>query len=125
MSLSEPHINHGNGPVRGIINGIYLSIYLSIYISIYLSIYLCLYHLPRPAFVALWFPRSVYSLKCSMYSSILTCSHALFTTACTRSTEQQGCLEHVELLMSAVKIIDEDRKVNAQTRGLNGFSLLR
>ena len=45
--------------------GIMLSIYVSIYVSFY------------PAFVAPWFLRSVYALKCSMYSSILTCSRAL------------------------------------------------
>ena len=52
--MSEPHIDHDNGP-RAQNNGIYLSI-----------IY--------PMFVAPGFPRSVYALKCSMYSGILTCS---------------------------------------------------
>ena len=51
VSLSEPRIDHDNGPARRIM----LSIYLS---------------------VAPWFPRSVYALKYSMYSSILTCSRA-------------------------------------------------
>ena len=40
--------------------------------------YLCIIY---PAFVASWFPRSVYTLKYSIYFSILTCSHAWFTTA--------------------------------------------
>ena len=30
-----------------------------------------------------------------------------------------------ELLVSSVKIIDEDREVNALTHDINGFSLLR
>ena len=50
-SLSEPHIDRDNGPCARK-NGIYLSIYVCI-------IY--------PAFVAPWFPRSVYALKCSVY----------------------------------------------------------
>ena len=54
-SLNEPHIDHDNGLcVRN--NGMYLSIYL------YLRTY--------PMFVAPWFPRSVYALKCSVYSCI-------------------------------------------------------
>ena len=46
----------------------------------------CLYLTFSPAFVAPWFPRSMYILKCSMYSGklILTCSRVWFTT------EQQG-----------------------------------
>ena len=46
--------------------------------GMYLSIY------PRiiyPAFVASWFPRSVYVLKCFVYSGILMSSCVWFTTA--------------------------------------------
>ena len=63
-NLSEPHIDHDNSPCARN-NGIYVCSYLSIYVCI---IY--------PVFVAPWFPRSVYTLKYSMYFSILTCSHA-------------------------------------------------
>ena len=37
-----------------------------------------------PTFVASWFLRSVYVLKWSVFFGILTCSHAWFTTTCTR-----------------------------------------
>ena len=47
-SLSEPHINHDNGPPHGIM----------------VCQYLCINY---PAFVAAWFLRSVYALKCSVY----------------------------------------------------------
>ena len=60
VSLNEPHIDHDNGPCARN-NGMYLSIYLCI-------IY--------PTFVTPWFPRSMYALKCSVYSGVLTCSHA-------------------------------------------------
>ena len=85
-----------------------------IYVSIYLSIYVCIIY---PTFVAPWFLRSVYALKCSMYD-MLTC--VIYN--CMHSTEQQ---RRLELLVSAVKIIDEDRLVNAQAHGINRFSLLR
>ena len=52
------------------------------------------------------------------YIDVLTC--VIYN--CMHSTKQQGWLE---LLVSAVKIIDKDRLVNAQTHGINGFSLLR
>ena len=61
VSLSEPHIDHDNGP-RARNN------------ATYLCIYLCIIY---PAFVVPWFLRSVYALKCS----VLTCSRAWFTTA--------------------------------------------
>ena len=67
MSLGEPHIDHDNGSHMQN-NSIYVSIYLHVSIS------LSIYHLP--AFVTPWFPRSVYALKWSMYSSILKCSCA-------------------------------------------------
>ena len=51
--------------------------------DIYLSVYLCIIY---PTFVTPWFPSSVYALKWSVYSGILTCSRAWFTTICTRST---------------------------------------
>ena len=41
-SLSEPHIDHDNGP-RTRNNGMYLCMYVCIYLSMYLS----MYHLPR------------------------------------------------------------------------------
>ena len=52
VSLSKPHVDHDNGP-RTQNNGISVSVY----------------HLPT--FVTPWFPRSVYALKFSVYSSIL------------------------------------------------------
>ena len=55
VSMSKLHIDHDNGPCTRN-NGIYLCI---------------LY----PAFVAPWFLRSVYALKCSMYSSIIDVVH--------------------------------------------------
>ena len=83
-SLSKPHIDRDNG-LHTRNNGMYLCI-----------IY--------PAFVTPWFPRSVYALKYSVYDMltcmIYNCMHS------TRSTEQQ---RRLELLVSAVKIIDEDR----------------
>ena len=87
-SLSEPHIDRDNVP-RARKNGMSLSIYLCTYVCI---IY--------PAFVAPWFPRSMYALKCSVYD-MLTC--VIYNS--TRSTEQQ---RRLELLVSAVKIIDKD-----------------
>ena len=76
--------------------------------------YLCIIY---PAFVAPWFPRSVYALKCSVY----WCAHMRYLQL--HSNEQQRWLE---LLVSAMKIIDkEDRYVNMQRHGIHGFSLLR
>ena len=59
-----------------------------IMVSIYLSFY--------PVFVASWFPRSVYALKCSVYSSVLTCSRAWFTTALNWTAGMTGtaCVCH-------------------------------
>ena len=71
-SLSEPNIDHDNGPHAR--NN---------------AIYLCIIY---PAFVAPWFPRSVYVLKCSVYSSILTCSRAWFTTALSKDDWSYSCL---------------------------------
>ena len=65
--LGEPHIDHDNSS-RTQNNMVSMSV------SIYLSII-------YPVFVTPWFPRSMYTLKCSMYSGILTCSCAWFTTA--------------------------------------------
>ena len=87
-SLSEPNIDHDNGPCAWN-NGIRI-------------IY--------PVFVAPWFLRSVYALKCSVYSGtyidMLTCViyNCMHLTAVL--TDQQGRLE---LLMSAVIFIDKDR----------------
>ena len=65
-------------------------------------------------FVAPWFPRPAYALKCSVYSGILMCSCAWFTTECRTATERQddwsySCLsgEHYQ-----------PRQVNAQTHGI-------
>ena len=57
-------------------------------------------------------------LRVIQYSDVLTC----MIYNCMHSTEQHGRLE---LLVSAVNVIDEDRKVNAQTHGIDRFSLLR
>ena len=46
--------------------------------------YLCIIYL---AFGTPWFPRSVYVLKCFMYSGILTCTRVIYN--CMHSTEQQ------------------------------------
>ena len=54
----------------------------------YLTKYM--YHICRT-----WFPRSMYNLKCSVYSSILMCSRAWFTTALAqtaRTTEATHCM---------------------------------
>ena len=77
-----------------------------------------------PTFVTPLFPRSVYAPKCSVYSGILMCSYAWFTTAYLHLTEQQGQLEHYSVCCENM-IIDEERYVNAQTHGINWFSLLR
>ena len=45
-----------------------------------------------PAFVAPWFPRSVYALKYSVYSSRLACSRAWFTTALSKADWSYSCL---------------------------------
>ena len=84
------HIDRDNG-LRTQNNGMYLC--------------LCIIY---PAFVAPWFPRSVYAVKYSVYSSILSCSHEWFTTVCTRLwTARTTGTTHVS--DSAMKIIDEDR----------------
>ena len=58
-----------------------------------------------------WFPRSVYAMKCSVNSGILTWSSAWFTT------EQQ--------LIGCCKNYGWRHNVNAQTHDINGFSLPR
>ena len=76
----------------------------------------CLYHLPRIC-------RTLVPGICVRpkifrvfwYIDVITC-------VIYNSTEQQG---RPELLVSAMKIIGKDRLVNAQTHGINGFSLLR
>ena len=112
-SLSEPHIDHDNIP-RTQNNGMYLCIYLSIYVHV------CIIY---PAFVAPWFPRSMYALKYSMYSGISTCSHAWFTIALDWTARTTGatrvCHQRRQLSMKT-------GQVNArQTHGINRFSLLR
>ena len=44
----------------------------------YLTIWLCFIYL---VFITPWLPRSMYALICSVYSGILLCSRAWFTTA--------------------------------------------
>ena len=66
-NLSEPHIDHDNGP-QARNNCIWVST----------CVYLCIIY---PAFVAPWFLRSMYTLKCFVYSGTLTCSRAWVTTA--------------------------------------------
>ena len=68
VSLGEPHIN---SPVWNIV-----------------SDYLTMYHIH--AFVAPWFPRSAYALKCSVYSSIW---RAHMSDLQLHSIEQEGRLE--------------------------------
>ena len=81
--------------------------------GIMVCIYLCMYQLPHVCRTLI--PEiCMYALKCSVYSGILTC-----VVYNCRLIEQQGRLE---LLVSAMKIIDEE---NAQTHGINRFSLLR
>ena len=46
-----------------------------------------------PAFVAPWFPRSVYVLKCSVYFGILTWSRAWFTTNSRTTGATRCCCE--------------------------------
>ena len=109
VSLSELHIDHDNVP-RMRNNGMYLCIYL--------SIYLCIIY---PAFVAPWFLRSVYALKCSMYSGILMCSCVWFTTACTQLNSEDdwssSCLPW-RLLMKTVRWM-------RRHYGIDRLSLLR
>ena len=83
------------------------------------GIMLCLYHF-YPAFshTGSWDPCMPWKPRCI---SVYWHAHVR-DLQLLHSTEQQGRLE---LLESAVKIIDENRKVNAQTHDINGFSLLR
>ena len=101
-SLSEPHIDHDNSP-RTWNNGMYLCI-----------IY--------PAFVAPWFPRSVYGLKFSVYSGILTCSRAWFTTLCTRLWTNSKNDWSYSLLMSQTLLwrllMKTGRWMRMQTHGI-------
>ena len=69
----------------------------------YLCIYLCMYHLPRICCTLVpeihVRPEMLHAFR---YIDVLTC----IIYNCVHSTEQQGRLE---LLMSAVEIIDKDR----------------
>ena len=49
--------------------------------------YLCIIY---PTFVTPWFSRSMYTLKYSVYSGILMCSHAWFTTALNWAARTTG-----------------------------------
>ena len=58
----------------------------------YLSIYVCIIY---PAFVAPWFPRSVYALKCSVYSQyidVLTCVIYNYTRLNSKDDWSYSCL---------------------------------
>ena len=58
-SLSKPHIDHDNSPAHGIM------------VSLNVSIHVCIIY---PTFVAPWFLRSMYALKCVFwYIDVLTC----------------------------------------------------
>ena len=85
VSLSEPHIDHDNVP-RARNNGMYLCIYL------------CMYHLPCVCCTLV----SPEMFRVFWYIDLLT--YVIYNYM--HSTEQQGRLE---LLISAMKIIDEDR----------------
>ena len=86
MSLSKPHTDHDNGP-HAWNNGIYLCIYRLPCICRTLVLEICV----RPEI-----------LRVFRYIDVLTC--VIYN--CMHLTEQQVRLE---LLVSAVKIIDEDR----------------
>ena len=81
------------------------------------QIYVCIIY---PAFVAPWFPRSVYALKYSVYFSILTCSRAWFTTALDWTART---LDPTRYLPWRLSTKTGRRIMNAQTHG-KGFSLL-
>ena len=89
MSLSEPHIDHDNGPsARN--NGIYLCMYQLSHIchTLVPEIRVC-----SEMIHVFWYIDMITGV-------VYNCMH---------STEQQGQLE---LLVSVVKIIDEDRYAN-------------
>ena len=73
-------------------------IMVCIYVSIYVSVI-------NPTFVALWFLRYVYGLKCPKYSGILI----RFTCDGQVKTELFKSRDWSSYSMSAMKIIDEDR----------------
>ena len=99
-SLSEPHIDHDNSP---------LARNNAVYLSIYVSFTTCLSHPGSQD------PCTPWNTPCiPVYWCAHMCDLQLHTLDWTTA----------ELLVSAVKIIDEDRQVNAQTYGINGFSLL-
>ena len=90
MSLSEPYIDHDNGPCTRN-NGTYLCTYVS------------MYHLPSVCRTLVpeihVCPKMLHVIR---YIDVLMC----MIYNCMYSTEQQGRLE---LLVSAMKIIDKDR----------------
>ena len=75
--------------------------------------YLCIIY---PTFVPPCFPRSVYAQKSPCIS--------VYWRAHMRDLQRTAKMTGATSLL-AVKIIDEVRLVNAQTHGINGFSLLR
>ena len=79
VGLNKPRLDHDNGHHTQ--NN-----------DIYLSVYVCIIYL---VFVAPWFLRSVYVVKCSVYFGILTCPHAWFITACTQLNSRTTGSTHV------------------------------
>ena len=77
----------------------------------YVCMYVYKYH--WPAFVAPWFPRSMYAIRWSMHYGILTSSCAWFTTAYTesRTAKQYGRQDNWSYSLSAVKIINVWRQL--------------
>ena len=99
MSLNKPHIDHDNGPHTGN-NSICVSVYLSIYLlSIYLLSHICHTLVPKICVCS-------EMLRVFWYIGVLMC-------------QIYNCTQRLELLVSAMKIIDEDRYMNAQTQGIN------
>ena len=80
MSLSEPHIDHDNGPACGIMPSIYLCQYVSF-----------TPHLLHPSFQDPW----RYALKCSVYSRRYNYCQDTWTARIRA--------------LSTVKIVDKDR----------------
>ena len=85
------------------------------------GIMVCLYHLPRVCRTLV--PKIRVCPENAQGIPVYWRAHVHdFTTACTRLNSKE---DWSYSCMSAVKIIDEDRWVNAQTHGINWLSLLR
>ena len=124
----SPTLIVATAPVRGIIVRMYVCMYVCmhicmyvcmyvcIYLSIYLSIYVCIIY---PA--GFWDPCTPRNALCV---PVYWCAH--MRDLQLYLTEQQGHEGRLELLVSAMKIIDEDKYVNVHTHDINcRFSLLR